>query len=91
MFNCWMGGMWKVAAAWGGGAGTLLNDIAAIWVMMDCWLATSWLIALDISNGIVPPSQVLPSVLPMVIAAVYAIGAVFVATVPSVPLLVSNP
>jgi hypothetical protein len=30
MFNCWMGGTWKFVAAWGGGAGALLNDIAAI-------------------------------------------------------------
>jgi hypothetical protein len=55
MFNCWMEGMWEVAAAWGGGVGALLNDIDAIWVMMDCWLAASWLIALDIFDGIVPP------------------------------------
>jgi hypothetical protein len=30
------GGTWKFAAAWGGGTGALLNDIAAIWVIMDC-------------------------------------------------------
>ena len=69
----------------------MLNDIAAICVIIDCWFAASCVMALVISTGIVPPPYVLPSVLPVVIAAVCVIGAVCVATVSSVPLLVSFP
>jgi hypothetical protein len=31
-----MGGTWKFVAAWVGGAGALLNDIAAICVIIVC-------------------------------------------------------
>jgi len=34
MFNCWIGATWKFAAVGGGGAGALLNDIAAICVII---------------------------------------------------------